>query len=303
MDSTTFFRILKTGATNFWRNKWLSLAATSVMIITLVIISVLGALFGITNYSVNAIKERVDISVYLAPGAPESKIDLLRKELEENARISKITYVSADEALENFKALHSQDQLILDSLAELSENPLPATIQVKALDIGLYPEIAEEIQKSPNKDIIGKVNFEDNRVLIERLGRILDLIVQFGILLTVIFSAIAILVIFNTITLTIYNRREEVEIMRLVGATNWYIRGPFIVEAILYSLVASVVTLAFATYVLSKILPQASLLVGSVDIMSTPWVNMWYIGTGLLVVALVLSIVSSTLAIRKYLKI
>ncbi len=303
MDLTTFLRVWKTGFTNFWRNKWLSLAATSVMVITLVIISVLSGLFSLTAYSVNAIKDRVDISVYLNPGVPEAKIDLLKKELEANPKISAITYVSASQALENFKAIHAQDQMILDSLAELTDNPLPATIQVKALNIADYPQISDEINKSPNRDIISKVNFEDNRVLIDRLGRILDLIIRFGVVLAIIFSAIAVLVIFNTITLTIYNRREEVEIMRLVGATNWYIRGPFLVEAILYSISATVVTTAFTAYILQKILPQVSLLVGSQEIASSGWLNLGFISLVLFILAVVLSIFSSTLAIRKYLRI
>jgi cell division transport system permease protein len=273
------------------------------MIITLIIISVLGALFGVTSFSVNAIRNRVDVSVYLNAGAPESKISQLRKELESNPKISRVGYVSADEALKNFKELHSKDQLILDSLAELTENPLPATIQVKAFNIEEYPVIAAEIGSGPNKDIINKVNFEDNRILIERLGRILNLIVRGGIILVLVFSVIAILVIFNTITLTIYNRREEVEIMRLVGATNWYIRGPFIIEAILYSLTATLVTTVISAYVISKLVPQISLLVGSNDLAGITWLKIPIVALGLLVIALFLSIVSSTLAIRKYLKI
>jgi cell division transport system permease protein len=118
-----------------------------------------------------------------------------------------------------------------------------------------------------------------------------------------VFSVIAILVIFNTITLTIYNRREEVEIMRLVGATNWYIRGPFIIEAILYSLTATLVTTVISAYVISKLVPQISLLVGSNDLAGITWLKIPIVALGLLVIALFLSIVSSTLAIRKYLKI
>lgn len=302
-DSISFFRVCKSGLVNFWRNKWLSVAATSVMVVTLIIISVLAALFLITNYSVNAIKQKVDISVYLNAGVPESKIDLLRKELSENSMIREVNYVSADQALETFKAQHEGDEVILESLEELSENPLPATLQIKAFDIEKYTEIAAEIENSPNRDIINKINFEDNRLLIERLGKILDIIIRVGIILVLIFSVIAVLVVFNTITLTIYNRREEVEIMRLVGATNMFIRGPFIVEAILYSLVAAVITTAISAYVLSKLIPQFNVLLGNNSLSEVVWLKVPVIGLGLLLVALVLSIISSSLAIRKYLKV
>jgi cell division transport system permease protein len=230
-DSVTFFRVIKAGFVNYWRNIWLSAAATMVMTITLVIFSVLGLLFGLTQYSVTAIRDRVDVSVYFKAGVAESLVQRMTDELKQNTNITTVTYVSADEALKNFKAKHANDPLILDSLGELATNPLPATLQIKAQRLEDYSAIATSVQNGAYKDSISKVNFEDNRLLIERLGKVLRFIITGGVALVVVFSAIAILVIFNTITLTIYNRREEVEIMRLVGATNWYIRGPFIVEA------------------------------------------------------------------------
>jgi cell division transport system permease protein len=215
--------------------------------------------------------------------------------------------VSAKDALDNFKTKHSTDQLVLDSLDELSDNPLPATVQVKATTLEDYPALAKEIQDGPYKDQLSKVNFEDNRLLIERLGKALHLVVVGGTVLVAVFSIIAILVIFNTITLTIYNRREEVEIMRLVGATNTYIRGPFLVEALLYSVVASLVTGCLVLYLLSSLKTQLALYVGvgsSTQILyDSSFVRWPLILGGLFAIAVILSVVSSTLAIRKYLKV
>lgn len=311
-DSISFFRVIKAGFVNFWRNIWLSAAATMVMVITLIIFSVLILLFGVTKYSVASIRDRVDISVYFKTGVAESLINDFKTDLQRNPKVSSVTYTSAANALESFKAKHAKDSLILDSLAELTDNPLPATLQIKAANLDDYADIAASLQGGTYKDSISKVNFEDNRLLIERLGKVLRFIVTSGIALVVIFSIIAVLVIFNTITLTIYNRREEVEIMRLVGATNWYIRGPFLIESLLYSVVASAITAGLLALLFTKIEPAITVLVngstnsqggGLIALAPATVFNLPLLSLALLVVALILSFVSSTLAIRKYLRV
>lgn len=306
LDSVSFFRVIKTGFVNFWRNLWLSAAATMVVVITLVIFCVLALLFGVTKYSVEAIKDRVDVSVYFKAGTPETRINELRQELRDNPKIRGVEYVSAEQALIHFKAKHVNDPLILESLVELADNPLPATIQIKAAALEDYPELARQLNEGPFKNDISKVNFEDNRLLIERLGKVLRIIVSTGIVLVSVFSLIAVLVIFNTITLTIYNRREEVEIMRLVGATNWYIRGPFIIEATLYSLVAAAITTALVAALFTKMVPVATeFLTGTAaaGLLQSRFFSIPVVGSILLIIALTLSIFSSSLAIRRYLKV
>lgn len=306
-DSLTIFRIVKTGFINFWRNFWLSAAATMVMTITLVIFSVLGIVFGITQFSIQQISNRVDVSVYFKPGVAEDTIQQFVGELKKVTEVKEVNYTSAADALLAFKAAHERDQLILDSLDELAENPLPATVQVKAKQIEDYPKLAENIQVGGFKEHISKVNFEDNRLLIERFGKVSRMLIVGGSILVAIFSIIAILVIFNTITLTIYNRKEEVEIMRLVGATNWYIRGPFIVEALLYSVVATIITSSLVYALISKIQNSSLVYIGGTGPDNLPLFfpldSIGYIVPALLAIAIVLSIASSMLAIRKYLKI
>lgn len=300
----TFYRVVKSGVTNLRRNVWLATASTLIMTVTLIILSVLTLLFTITSYSVKTIQERVDISAYFKSDVAESKILDIRDELRKDQRIKAIDFVSSEEAERNFRDRHQTDQVILDSLNELTENPFPATLQIKAGQLEDYPAIAEELNNGKYKDLIEEINFEDNRVIIERLNSLLKFIITFGLILMVVFCLIAILVIFNTIALTIYNRREEVEIMRLVGATNWYIRGPFIVEAFTYSIIASVVTSALLLPIYFQMLPKVSNYL-------TPGANIFdgNIGTFLLVIAVqlviafILSTISSLLAMRKYLQI
>jgi len=300
----SFLWIVKTGFVNYWRNLLLSAAATMVMTVTLVIFSALILLFGLTNYSINTIKNTVDISVYFKNGLAEDQIQNIKKDLQSDPRLKPIVYVSAEQALLEFKEKHKNDPLIAASLNELNENPLPATFNIKANNLGDYPAIAQTLQSQKYQAAIAKVNFEDNRSVIDRLNRILNLIIKVGSSLFVIFSLIAILVMFNTITLTIYNRREEVEIMRLVGATNWYISGPFLMEALLYSIFATVITAIILAPVFAVFLPRIALFVNpQLQVFNFNVLNYWFLLAFLLLISVILAVVSTLLAIRKYIKI
>ncbi len=304
MNFVSLFRIIRMGLSNFRRNLWLAGASTLIMTITLIILSVLSLLFVITNSSVNTIKERVDISAYFKNGLAESQIQVVKDQLEGDSRIEEVRYVSAEEALAKFKANHTNDPLLLESVAELNENPLPATLQIKARNLEDYPAVADLLNSDKYQASIEKVNFEDNRTLIARLNNLLKFIITAGVILIGVFSAIAVLVIFNTITLTIYNRKEEVEIMRFVGATNWYIRGPFIVEAIIYSVLATIITSALIFPVYTQLLPKISnYLTPAGDTFNGNIILFLGLIAIQLVIAFILSTISSLLAMRKYLRV
>ncbi|MDE2312459.1 MAG: ABC transporter permease [Patescibacteria group bacterium] len=304
MESVSFLRVIKTGALNFWRNSWLSAAATMVMTITLVIFGLLFLLFGITNYSINTIKNTVDISVYFKVGLDEQQIFKIRDAVQADPRVKEVVYISQQQAFDEFKQRHQNDPLIVQSLNELTENPLSATLNVKTYHLEDYPAVAQSLQDPQYKDFISKVNFEDNRAVIDRLSRILKFIVTFGVGLIAVFCLIAALVVFNTIRLTIYNRKEEVEIMRLVGATNWYIRGPFLTESFLYALGATVLSALLFTPIFNQVLPKIAVYVNpQLTLFHQNLFNYWYLMGILLGLSLLLAAVSTLWAIRKYLKV
>ncbi|PIR96144.1 MAG: hypothetical protein COT92_02710 [Candidatus Doudnabacteria bacterium CG10_big_fil_rev_8_21_14_0_10_42_18] len=304
LDSISFFRIIKTGFVNFWRNWLLSSAATMVMTITLVIFAVLFLLFALTNYSIITIKDTIDVSVYFKHAAEEQQILSIKTELEQNSKIKRVDYTSALDALKNFRDKHANDPLITQSLNELNDNPLPATLNIKANKLEDYPEIADSLKNDRYDGFISEINFEDTRPIIERLNKILSFIITAGIILVVVFSLIAILVIYNTLTLTIYNRRQEVEIMRLVGATNGYIRGPFVVEALLYSFFATVITCLLVSPIFSNILPKIALFVNpGISVFNQNIFSFWILILLLFITSAILSVISTFLAIRKYLTV
>jgi len=306
MDSMSFLRVIKIGFVNFWRNRWLSLAATMVMTITLVIFATLFLLFVLTNFSLKTIQETVDTSVYFKVGLAQPQIDKINDAIKSDPRVKSVTYVSAQQAYDNFKLMHQNDPLIIQSLNELNENPLPATSHVKMYNLSDYPAVTASLQADQYKNFIDKVSYNDDartQLAIRRLDAISHFIVTGGIVLVAVFVLIAILVIFNTITLTIYNRKEEVEIMRLVGATNWYIRAPFLTESVLYSIFSTIITGALFVAVYAKVLPKAIAYVSpQINLYGAAVFNFWYLILVLFILAVLLSVTSSMMAIRKYLK-
>jgi cell division transport system permease protein len=234
LDSNSLFRIIKTGVVSFWRNIWLSVGATMVMTVTLVIFSMLFLLFSITSYSVKNVQQRVDISVYLKKTLLEDKIQKVKNEIEMFPEVREVEYVPSATVLEEFKQKNQDKPKVIAALNEVSENPFGSTLRVKAKNLEDYPKISEKLSADNFKEYVSEINYDDNREVIQKLGQILKIIISFGSGLVIGLAGIAILVIFNTITLIINNRKEEVEIMRLVGATNWYIRGPFLSESILF---------------------------------------------------------------------
>ena len=181
LDSLSSLRIIKNGLTNFGRNIWLSLAATIVMTITLVIFGTLFLLFILTNYSIHTIQDTVDVSVYFKVGLAEQQIFKIEDYLKADSRVKQVEYVSAQQAFDNFKALHQSDPLITESLNELNDNPLPATLHIKTYNLDDYPAVAQNLESGQYKDFIDKVNFQDNRDVIDRLDKILKFIITFGI--------------------------------------------------------------------------------------------------------------------------
>lgn len=272
------------------------------MTITLIIFAILTLLFNLSQYSVKSIQARVDISIYMKKGLAEERTLDIKRGLEQEAQVKEVVYISARQALDEFKSKHRGNDQVISALNEIDENPLLATLRLKAKNLEDYPNLAEKISTGAYSAFIEKLNYNDNRAVIDRLAKILKIIISLGIGLVAIFVSIAALVMFNTIRLTIYNRREEVEIMRLVGATNWYIRGPFLAEGVLYSLAAAVITAFLLVPIYVKALPKISNFLGA-DLSQDGIFGYPVLLLGLLAIGLVLSLVSTFLAIRKYLKV
>ena len=296
-------RISKSGVEKFSRDRTSSGAALLVMIIVLFIASSLFFANGITSFLITSLQESVDISTYLKNTATEEEILDLRERISRIPEVSSVVYISKNEALERFVETHKRDKVILESLDAVGQNPLLASLNITATDPSYYVEIAAFLENPNFASLVESVDFHDRIPVIERLTRLAGGI-QTGALVVTLFSAgIAVLVAFNTIRLMIYNSKEEIEVMRLVGASNWFIRGPFIIQGIIAGVLATGIVLLllfpitfFAGRQLEAVLAGFNLFDYFLSNFFVLLLLQFFVGT-------TLGVVSSMIAIKKYLKV
>lgn len=308
MFITKIKRVFRAGLTNFWRNGFVSLSSLVVMFIALFIITSLIFMSAIMKFSLQEIKNKVDINVYLTSRASETDILSLKKSIESIAEVSSVYYTSKEEALANFKERHKDDAITLEALNELGENPLTASLSIKAKEPSQYESIARFLGPGDsvgtiNNPIIEKINYFQNRVVIDKLTKITDTTNTVGFWIAILFLVIAVIITFNTIRLAIFISRDEISVMRLVGASPRYVKGPFVVSGILYGLVsATLVIVVFfgLTYWLGSLSKNFFVNLDLFDFYLKNFGQIFLIvfGSGI-----ALGAISSYLAVRKYLKI
>jgi len=305
---TSIKRVGKAGFVNFWRNGFVSLASLSVMTVTLLIIGVTIFFSALLNSSLEQLKNKVDINVYFVTSAPESDILALKKDIEALPEVKSVEYLSRDDVLNEFKGKHADDELILQAFDELGDNPLGATFNINATDPSQYESITKFVEDKTGQagaaSIVRKVSYHgDKKEAIDSLTNFITSSKRIGSLIITLFIFISVLITFNTIQLVIYSSREEISVMRLVGASMTYIRGPFMVTGIMYGIIAGIISL-FALYLVALYLgPSTTLFFGGVNLASYylshfPLVFMVIVGGGV-----ALGAVSSFLAVRRYLTI
>ena len=301
-------RIVKAGFINFWRNALVSLSAIFVMVVALFVVgsTILSSVF--LEGALSSIKDKVDVNIYFNADAPESGIFLMKRELEALPEVASVEYISREQAIENFKDRHANDYLMTQALDELADNPLGAILNIKAKDTSQYEAIAAHIKNEqdaagPGNNIIYNVNYAKNKLVIDKLTAITTGVhnVSVAVLLLLIF--IAIVITFNTIRLAIYISREEIAIMRLVGASNSFVRGPFIVEGVMYGMVAAIVATALFYPVTLWLKGSTKDFYGGIDLFYYYIANLNQIFLVILATGVALGAISSYLAVRRYLKV
>ena len=302
MRKNNFKRIIKWAFKNFWRNGWLSTATVSIMVLTLLVITALLMVNIVANAVLGNLEKKIDISVYFKLGTPEEEILNVKTQLEELEEVEGVVYISQDEALVKFKEKHKDNPVLIQSLEELDTNPLEASLNIKAQETKQYASINQFLEAVYYKDIIDKVNYMQNKEIIDKLGKIVIDVKTAGLGLTLALAVIVFLVTFNAIRLAIYSSREEIGVMRLVGATNWFIRGPFIIEGMLYGVIGAVITVAVLYPLFYLISPKLSGFLPIGDIFSYFQANLLGFFLLLLGVGIILGGFSSLIAVTKYLK-
>ncbi|NTU66587.1 MAG: ABC transporter permease [Candidatus Moranbacteria bacterium] len=296
-------RTIKEASRNFIRNGWLTVAAVSVMIMSLFIISVLYTVTMTASGILKGVENKVNVSVYFKPDTTENDIQKIKSDLEKYNEIKSVEYVSKDKALADFKANNVNEPRILDALNEIGDNPLPSSLVIQANSPSQYDSIVTYLGDASFKDEISHINYGKTKDVINRLNNIISEIKNAGLYISLLFAAISVLIIFNTVRITIYTHKQEVEVMRLVGASNMFIRLPFVFEGIFYGIVASVVSMGLLFAALKFASPYVTKIIPTEDLVSFYISNFLLLLGTQLAIGAVIGILSSLIAIRKYLKV
>ena len=308
MKSTLTRRIFAAGLTGFYRNRTVSLSSIFILTITLSIISSFYFTRAIFDYTLGQVRDKVDVRVYFTTDATDSQINDVKAKLLGLSQVKNVVYISRDQALADFKTKHGDDQLTIQALDELGANPFGASLSIQAKDPSQYEYIANSLSTGgkllgDSQSSIDKINYYQIKDSIDKLGNIINWTNTVGFWLSIIFIAMSCMIVYNTIRLAIFTYRDEIAVMKLVGASNWFIRGPFLVEAMLYGILATVVTLIFfypATIWVTK---------KTVFFFEGMNLNQYYLDhffalSGLLLASgVLLAVISSFFAVRKYLKV
>lgn len=299
------YRVTKFALQNFWRNFWLSLITVSMLLLTLVTINILVVLNVITDRAIESVEDRIEISVYFYDYTEDTAISAAVAYLRGLSEVRDVEIVSAQEAYDQFVARHQNDLEIMASLEEVGQNPFGSSLIVKAHTPEDFTEIINALDNPQFRDFIREKDFSDYQNIVERIRSTTDRLRAFGIALAIVFLLIAILIVFNTVRIGIFIHREEIGIMRLVGASNWFIKAPFLLEMILLSLIAVILSVVIVYPTIAIIEPQLSVYFGaeSAGLVSFFAQQGLLIFGGQFLALVVVTLFSTGLAMRKYLKV
>lgn len=304
----TFLRMCRYGVNNFTRNAWLTVAATAVMTITLFVVFVSVVAHNILNDTVASLRDQVSMSIYLKTDTKQGDVDASVAEVKKLTSVEGVAVKSPAEARDEFIEKNKADDSTLNAVKEAT-NKFPWTLNIKVKDINDTSQLSTLVKDNetikehidPNRD----PSFAGSRRdAIQKIAGAGDFAQKLGIAASALFAGISMLIIFNTIRMAIFNRREEIQMMKLIGAERSFIRGPFLVEAIVYGFFAAILSTIIGIALLYFVSPS---LIGS-GITAQPTLDMvmYYSGfvlLGMIVLGAIIGVVSSLLATRRYLKI
>jgi len=303
MFFTSLKRIIKSGWHGFFRDGGMITANVFVLLMAISVFTSLFLFKNISNFIVDSIEDKVDISVYFEYEVLEDEILEIKEEVSGIPEVKEVSYVSKDDALENFIERHSDDETLMQSLEEVGVNPFLASLNIKAFEFGQYEGISSFLEGSIFQTKIDKIDYYEREPVIKRVFSLTSTFSRIGIILSIIMALVAILVVFNTTRLAIYNFREEIRIQRLVGASNWFIRGPFLVQGMVAGIFAGSIGLALFGSLTWLFNSTINGIFPGLGVFSMFISNIWLIILLQLGIGAFLGTISSLLAVRSHLNV
>ncbi|SDB88142.1 permease-like cell division protein FtsX [Shouchella lonarensis] len=296
MNIRTLKRHMREGTKNLVRNGWMTFASVSAVTVMLVIVGFFLVMFLNGNHIAHTVENSVEIRAFYQTGTDDEKVKEVIAEVEALDDVESVRFIDKEEGLERFIASSGENGEVYKSFK--GENPLPHALEVTATSPQLTEKVALEIRQNAHiKEVTYGKAYIDSLFKVTNFARIAGLAVVIGLLFTAIF------LIANTIKLTILARSKEIQIMKLVGATNGFVRGPFFVEGALLGVIGSVIPITLMgfgyTYAYARLSPPSDALYS----LLSPGQLIVQISLLLLVVGLLVGIWGSTMSVRKFLKI
>ena len=300
----SLIRVVKFAFQDIWRNVGLSFMTVFILMLMLLSVNVLWSVDVITKEAVRLVKDQINVSLYFVPEAKDADIKEIQTYINSFPEVVNLQLQSREQVLNSFKERHKLSQEVLSALQELGANPFGPTLTVKSREPGDYKKIIQALSVPEYETLIEAKSFDQHEDAINRLQNITSRIEQMGLGLSILFAVIAFLIIFNTVRVAIATQRVEIGIKRLVGASNWFIRGPYLVESAIFTAVS--VALTFGVIYLSfRWLDPYLSIVFTGGLSLTNYYNshiLYILGIQTLAV-LLLTVVSSSLAMRRQLKV
>lgn len=254
-----------------------------------------------SNRFIENLKDKVDISIYFKPTIEESEILLVQEQLGKVEGVVKTEYISRDKALEFFKQRYGHNQTLLKALDEIGENPLSASVNIKIKDTKDYESILSYVETAVFKDKLVNINFTENRDLLNKTTNLINSLQIGSLVITAVLTIVAIIVAFNTIRIAIYSMREEINIMKLVGATNWFVRGPFVLAGCFYGLIAALMSSLCYIPLILTLGRKLDLFLGEISVAKYFFSNILVLLFAQIAFGVIIGVISAVFAVAKYL--
>ncbi len=301
----TLWRMFKTGFRNLFRNAWLSIAATAIMVVTLVIVAffAFSALF--LQNQLAAVREKIDLTVFLKDEATPDQVKQLQANIQTFENVAEVRYVSKTDALERLRTSSKDGEQLAKTATEIG-NPLPASLEVRTETLENLDSLNSQIKADGAAVIVASTSNDDSdvrRKVVDRIVSISNGVSKVGTVISVAFLLISLMIIFNTIRMAIFTRREEIEIMKLVGATNWYIRGPFLIEGAMYGIIGATIAMAITLPLINVARPLFTSYFNASDVVTFVTDRIFLVTLAMYTLGIVIGMLSSFLAISRHLKL
>ena len=301
----TLWRMFKTGFRNLFRNAWLSIAATAIMVVTLVIVAffAFSALF--LQNQLAAVREKIDLTVFLRDEATPDQVKQLQANIQTFDNVAEVRYVSKTDALERLRTSSKDGEQLAKTATEIG-NPLPASLEVRTETLENLDSLNSQIKADSGAIIVASTSNDDSdvrRKVVDRIVSISSGVSKVGTVISVAFLLISLMIIFNTIRMAIFTRREEIEIMKLVGATNWYIRGPFLIEGAMYGIIGATIAMAITLPLINVARPLFTSYFNASDVVTFVTDRIFLVTIAMYTLGIVIGTLSSFLAISRHLKL